>query len=180
LIIKHEDIAAASGKPAQARKIFEGIEAIYGADAPPPDVTERVTAGLVSDLSASYVSRAIPAKPPDWLPAMIECLVPGVRRFLGYEDATRKGAPVNDDGRQPDSQTIQRVVDAVAKTFRADPSRLNADTTADDVNGWDSVSHAMLIMELEDTFHVTLEFAETVTAHNLGDLAALVERKARS
>jgi acyl carrier protein len=84
------------------------------------------------------------------------------------------------DNRSLASPTVlERIIGAVARTFMTDPSGLAAETTAQDVDGWDSVAHTMLVLELENEFDVNFEFGETLRAHNLGELAKLVELKAR-
>jgi acyl carrier protein len=70
-----------------------------------------------------------------------------------------------------DSAVLTRVITVIAETFSTDPAGLGADSVAADVDGWDSVSHAMLIMNLEDAFNIELDIEKTMSAHDLGELA---------
>lgn len=83
-----------------------------------------------------------------------------------------------DNGSGASPTILDRIIGAVARTFMTDPSSLQAETSAQDVDGWDSVAHTMLVLELEHEFDVNFEFGETLQARNLGELAKLVELKA--
>ena len=52
-------------------------------------------------------------------------------------------------------------------------------TTADMVQGWDSLSHARIISAVEDAFGIRFETAEIVRLRNVGQLQALIDRKSR-
>jgi acyl carrier protein len=56
---------------------------------------------------------------------------------------------------------------------------LRAETTAADVEGWDSVVHVMLILASEREFVVRFESAEIANASNVGEFVELVESKLR-
>jgi acyl carrier protein len=68
-----------------------------------------------------------------------------------------------------------RVIQIVARTFDVDPSKINMDTVATDVDGWDSLAHATLVIRLEKNFNTTLDPRRASAAQNLGDLVSLVE-----
>jgi len=65
----------------------------------------------------------------------------------------------------------QIVLNAVVTVFRIkEPSTINETTTADDVDGWDSLSHTVLLMQIEKTLGYDLPLEKTYAASNLGDL----------
>jgi acyl carrier protein len=66
--------------------------------------------------------------------------------------------------------TFEEFAGVVAGVFLADPSRFTNATTAKDVEGWDSVSHLILIATLEDTFGVRFDMGELQNLANLGAL----------
>lgn len=70
-----------------------------------------------------------------------------------------------------DPTVLTRVITVIAETFSTDPTRLGSDSVAADVDGWDSVSHAMLIMNLEDAFGIELDIEKTMSARDVGELA---------
>ncbi len=53
---------------------------------------------------------------------------------------------------------------------------LSPDTTAEDVEGWDSLGHIRLIIAIEKAFKVKFTAAEVSSLSNVGDLAALIEQ----
>jgi acyl carrier protein len=71
---------------------------------------------------------------------------------------------------------MERVRKSIVTTFRLQPdSEIDRETTSADVNGWDSLSHAMLIMQVEQDFGVELPFDRVYDLANVGELADLVK-----
>ncbi len=72
-------------------------------------------------------------------------------------------------------------LDTLTEVFRQvfdDPSiTLAPETTANDVEGWDSLSHVNLIMAVENRFNIRFNHKEVVSFKNVGDLARCVESK---
>jgi acyl carrier protein len=50
--------------------------------------------------------------------------------------------------------------------------------TADDVDGWDSMNHIFIVVEIEKRFGIKFQAAEMEELKNVGELAALVREKA--
>ena len=50
--------------------------------------------------------------------------------------------------------------------------------TADDVDGWDSMNHIFIVVEIEKRFGIKFQAAEMEELKNVGELAALVRQKA--
>ena len=61
----------------------------------------------------------------------------------------------------------------VADTFMGAPEDITPLTTAADVDGWDSISHAILVVAIEDRFGVRFRSEEIAEFTNLG---AMYER----
>ena len=61
--------------------------------------------------------------------------------------------------------------------FNDDTIILNADTTAADVEGWDSLAHINLILSIEQSFGVQFTNNELTQFNNLGALVDLLELK---
>jgi acyl carrier protein len=55
--------------------------------------------------------------------------------------------------------------------------QLRDETTAVDVDGWDSVAHVMLILASERRFNVRFEGSEIANAANVGEFVTLLESK---
>jgi len=54
---------------------------------------------------------------------------------------------------------------------------LREETTAADVEGWDSVVHVMLILASERRFDVRFESSEIANAANVGEFVSLLQSK---
>ncbi len=54
---------------------------------------------------------------------------------------------------------------------------LSPATTADDVEGWDSMNHIFIVVELQNRFGVKFHAAEMEELKNVAELVALVQRK---
>lgn len=78
--------------------------------------------------------------------------------------------------------TKTEIMDGITEVFRdiLDDKTLTLadDTTAADVEGWDSLNHIDLIVAVEKRFKVKFTTREVTGLRNVGELAALVQRKA--
>lgn len=54
---------------------------------------------------------------------------------------------------------------------------LTPTTTADDVAGWDSLSHVRLILTVQQKFGVKFSAAQTTAMKNVGELVSLIQAK---
>ena len=61
--------------------------------------------------------------------------------------------------------------------LKRDNITLTETTTANDVEGWDSLTNMLLISEIEKTFQLHFSFREIVRLKNVGDLCAAIARK---
>ena len=62
------------------------------------------------------------------------------------------------------------------KSARKAPLRAAA-TTADDVDGWDSLSHVQLMVAVERAFNIRFATAELTGLANVGELADVIDRR---
>lgn len=72
-------------------------------------------------------------------------------------------------------EVMDRVRAVMISTFRV-PAGATIDdaTTSADIEGWDSLSHAMLIMGIEEEFKLTLPFDRIYQLDNVGALVRLI------
>jgi acyl carrier protein len=63
------------------------------------------------------------------------------------------------------------------EVFDDDEINIEPEMTANDVEGWDSLSHVNLILAVEGAFGVRFSQKELLTLQNVGDLLRLVEAK---
>jgi acyl carrier protein len=78
-----------------------------------------------------------------------------------------------------DRKLIKRLLDAIFQDVFDDPSlKVNDAMMADDVEGWDSLTHINLIVAVEKEFKIRLTTAEVRGLNNVGDLMSLISKKA--
>lgn len=58
-----------------------------------------------------------------------------------------------------------------------DALTLTESTTASDVEGWDSITHVLIVVAVEKKFKVKFTAGEIQKLKNVGDLAALIRSK---
>ena len=71
--------------------------------------------------------------------------------------------------------TLERMQEVMRSVFMDDALVVGPRTTALDVDGWDSLSHSMLMLELEQAFGIELAPERVARCADVGELAALVE-----
>lgn len=67
-------------------------------------------------------------------------------------------------------EAFQVVEQALRVTFKAPDLEINRSTTADDIDGWDSLSHAVVMMRLEKNCNVRIPPAMATSFRNIGEL----------
>jgi len=72
---------------------------------------------------------------------------------------------------------VEPLTDIFREVFDDDEIVLAPEMTADDVDGWDSLSHVNLIVTIETRFNIRFTQKELLTFRNVGDLMASIESK---
>jgi len=63
------------------------------------------------------------------------------------------------------------------EVFDNDDINIALDTTANDIDGWDSLSHVNLIVAIETKFNIRFSNKELMTFKNVGDLLNCISKK---
>jgi acyl carrier protein len=63
------------------------------------------------------------------------------------------------------------------EVFDDDDINITPVMTADDIDGWDSLSHVNLIVAVENTFNIRFSQKELLTFKNVGDLLNCIRGK---
>lgn len=66
------------------------------------------------------------------------------------------------------------------EVFDDDEIQINDNVTANDIDGWDSLSHVNLILAIEKRFGIKFDLKELLTFQNVGDLRKSIESKLKS
>ena len=61
--------------------------------------------------------------------------------------------------------------------FDDDEIEVDADTTADDIEDWDSLNHITLMSAVEEEFGVKFTMGEVSGMKNVGEMAAIIEKR---
>ena len=61
--------------------------------------------------------------------------------------------------------------------FADDTIELSANTTADDIEGWDSFNHISVMVAVETRFGIRMRTDEIESLKSIGDLVSAIEQK---
>jgi acyl carrier protein len=75
-------------------------------------------------------------------------------------------------------ETYEKLTAIFRDVFDEDDLSLTPETTADDVDGWDSLTHIRLVLAVSKAFGVKFSASEIGNLKNVGEFAALIEKKA--
>ena len=70
-----------------------------------------------------------------------------------------------------------RLQDVFREVFDDDDIALSANTTAADVDGWDSVANIRLMVSVEEAFRIRFDVGEFQEYRNVGELIAGIGRR---
>jgi acyl carrier protein len=63
------------------------------------------------------------------------------------------------------------------KIVKKDDIQLSEETTAQDIEGWDSLTHMVLINDIEQKFGVRFSFRDIARLKNVGDICRTIRSK---
>jgi acyl carrier protein len=73
--------------------------------------------------------------------------------------------------------TMEILNDVFRLVFDDDTIQINPEMTANDIDGWDSLSHVNLITAVESRFKIRFTQKELLTLRNIGDLYNTITTK---
>ena len=69
---------------------------------------------------------------------------------------------------------LQEIFDTI---FKEKSTSINAETSAKDIENWDSMTHLTLITEIENTFSIEFKLKELMNMNNVGDMVQIILTK---
>lgn len=72
------------------------------------------------------------------------------------------------------AEVFEKLTEVFCDVFDDDAITLSEDTTAADVEGWDSVEHFNLISEVESVFKLRFQMREVSGMKNVGELVDII------
>jgi len=77
------------------------------------------------------------------------------------------------------TQIIQKLTEIFKDVFDLDDVVLTVNTTADDIDEWDSLEHINLISAVESTFKMKFTMKEVSTMKNLGEMIDIIAERSK-
>jgi acyl carrier protein len=78
------------------------------------------------------------------------------------------------------SDVLSQLNGVFQDVFDDDELSVSPETTAQDVEGWDSLMHVTLMVNVERAFGIRFTSSEVAALKNVGELVDLIERRAGS
>lgn len=72
---------------------------------------------------------------------------------------------------------FEKVKESFIKILEHSNFVLDDNTTAKDVDGWESVTHMMIITDIEQTFNIKFKLMDLMSMHNVGDLIKTIQKE---
>lgn len=72
---------------------------------------------------------------------------------------------------------FKKLTDIFSKVLENNSFNLTSETTADDIDGWDSITHMMIINEIEEQFEIKFKLIDLMNMDNVGDLIEAIEKE---
>jgi acyl carrier protein len=78
------------------------------------------------------------------------------------------------------TEVLSQVREILADVLDLPDLLVTEQTTAEDVEGWDSFNHINIVVAVESRFGIKFHTAEVEELRNVGDLAALIDKKLKA
>lgn len=72
---------------------------------------------------------------------------------------------------------VEKLTSIFRKVFNEKNLILRDDLTANDVETWDSLTHMLMITEVENEFHIKFKLKDLNKMKHVGDLISIIESK---
>ena len=76
-----------------------------------------------------------------------------------------------------ESSIIEKLQEIFRGVFEDKTLVINPETSAKDVDNWDSMNHILLITEIESQFNISFEMDDLIEMKSVGDMVAAILRK---
>ena len=73
-----------------------------------------------------------------------------------------------------EQEIYERLNEVFREVFDDDSIRLSRNTTAEDIEDWDSLEHITLIGAVENAFHIRFKMHEVSTMKNVGEMVDII------
>lgn len=74
-------------------------------------------------------------------------------------------------------QIFHQVQQIICTILKNNNLEIDESTTSKEVEGWDSLTHMLIVSEIENQFKIKIGFRELMKVSNVGDLIRIIEKK---
>lgn len=75
------------------------------------------------------------------------------------------------------NEILERIAQVLRDVFDDDNIEITEKTTANDIEGWDSLTHITVIASVEEEFDIRFEMREVIGFKNIGDMVTAIENE---
>ncbi|MDY8136281.1 acyl carrier protein [Aquimarina sp. 2201CG5-10] len=72
-------------------------------------------------------------------------------------------------------EILSKVKESFVSVLEHNNFQLTDETTANDVDGWESITHMMIISDIEKSFDIKFKLMDLMNMNNVGDLIKTIE-----
>ena len=76
-------------------------------------------------------------------------------------------------------EVFEKLNEVFQDVFDDDSIRVTPNTTADDIEDWDSLEHITLISAVEREFRMKFKMGEISSMKNVGEMASIIQQRAK-
>ncbi|MBR5500384.1 MAG: acyl carrier protein [Clostridia bacterium] len=76
-----------------------------------------------------------------------------------------------------EKEIYERLNDVFQDVFDDDEITVSANTTAEDIEDWDSLEHIRLIAAVEQNFGIRFKMGEVASMKNVGEMVAIIQSR---
>ena len=76
-----------------------------------------------------------------------------------------------------ENEIYERLNDVFQDVFDDDEITVSANTTAEDIEDWDSLEHIRLIAAVEQNFGIRFKMGEVASMKNVGEMVAIIQSR---
>lgn len=78
------------------------------------------------------------------------------------------------------TEILNQINTIFRRVFENDSLQIQMETSADDVDEWDSLNHTVMIVEVEKHFNIKFKLKEVLSFQNVGDMVNIIHSKITS
>ncbi|SHI48730.1 acyl carrier protein [Algibacter luteus] len=74
-------------------------------------------------------------------------------------------------------ELLSKIKKSFVRVLEHNNFELNNTTTAEDVDGWESITHMLIMTDIEKSFNIKFKLMDLMSMENVGDLLNTVQKE---